>query len=382
MQIPSNRSIALRRASIDETAMSEHEKIIVGLSGGVDSAVAALLLQRQGYEVEGLFMKNWEEDDTEAYCSASEDLADAESVANRLGMPLHTVNFASEYWDRVFEHFLAEYRAGRTPNPDVLCNREIKFKAFLDHARTLGATAIATGHYARRATEAGKVQLKRAADENKDQTYFLYMLNQQQLQPARFPLGDLEKTGVRALAESAGFDNHAKKDSTGICFIGERRFSDFLSRFLPATPGLIESVDGETLGEHQGLMYYTLGQRKGLGIGGRRGADEIPWFVVDKDLPTNRLLVAQGHDHPLLLKRQLEAGQLHWIAGEAPPAPLRCQARIRHRQPLQECTIEWLETDRCSVRFERQQRAVTPGQSIVFYHRECCLGGGIIVGSS
>ncbi|MCB1759508.1 MAG: tRNA 2-thiouridine(34) synthase MnmA [Gammaproteobacteria bacterium] len=361
--------------------MSEQKKIIVGLSGGVDSAVAALLLQRQGYQVEGLFMKSWEEDDTQAYCSAGEDLADAEAVAHRLGIPLHTVNFATEYWDRVFEEFLAEYRAGRTPNPDVLCNREIKFKAFLEHAQTLGAAAIATGHYARRTTESGKVQLRRAADDNKDQTYFLYMLDQHQLRPARFPLGGLQKSEVRELAASAGFGIHAKKDSTGICFIGERRFADFLSRFLPSAPGLIVSVDGETLGEHQGLIYYTLGQRKGLGIGGRRGAEEIPWFVVDKDLSTNRLLVAQGHDHPLLLKKGLRAEQLHWIAGEAPPLPLRCEARIRHRQPLQRCTIENIEENHCTVAFEQRQRAVTPGQSIVFYQRDCCLGGGIIVSS-
>ena len=351
---------------------------MVGLSGGVDSSVAALLLQRQGFVVEGLFMKNWDEDDTESYCSAAEDLADAEAVAHQLDIPLHTVNFSAEYWDRVFEYFLAEYRAGRTPNPDVLCNREIKFRAFLDHALSLGADAIATGHYARTTRGPAGVEMLRAADREKDQTYFLYMLDQQQLRQARFPLGELQKEAVRELARSAGFPNHKKRDSTGICFIGERKFSEFLRRFLPAQPGPIVTVGGKPIGTHQGLMYYTLGQRKGLGIGGRADSSPTPWFVVDKELQQNRLVVAQGHDHPRLLKRSLSAGQLHWVAGTPPSLPLKCQARIRHRQPLQACEISTLPADQCQVSFERPQRAVTPGQSVVFYQRQVCLGGGTI----
>ena len=355
------------------------ERIIVGMSGGVDSSVAALLLKQQGHQVEGLFMKNWEEDDSEAYCAAAEDLADARAVADRLGIPLHTVNFASEYWDRVFAHFLAEYRSGRTPNPDVLCNREIKFKAFLEHALTLGADAIATGHYARITRQGNGIHLRRALDENKDQTYFLYMLGQRPLLSSRFPLGDLAKPEVRRLAQQAGFPNHKKKDSTGICFIGERKFRDFLSTYLPASPGPMETPEGQTVGEHQGLMYYTLGQRKGLGIGGLKDAAEIPWFVVGKDLDNNRLIVAQGHDHPLLFKHTLQATQLHWIAGTEPKLPLRCLSRFRHRQPLQHCEISSIGADRCLVRFEQRQRAITPGQSVVFYLDDDCLGGGVIV---
>ncbi|MCP3866925.1 MAG: tRNA 2-thiouridine(34) synthase MnmA [Gammaproteobacteria bacterium] len=353
-------------------------KVIVGLSGGVDSSVAALLLKNQGYQVEGLFMKNWEEDDEQGYCAAAEDLSDAQAVAERLEIPLHTVNFATEYWDRVFEYFLAEYKAGRTPNPDVLCNREIKFRAFLDHALSLGAKGIATGHYARTTLEDGTVHMRRAKDENKDQTYFLYMLGQSQLTPSQFPLGDIDKGVVRDLARQAGFPNHKKKDSTGICFIGERKFRDFLSRYLPATPGRIETPEGRYLADHQGLMYYTLGQRKGLGIGGRAGATEAPWFVVAKELPGNKLIVAQDHDHPLLLKTSLTASQLHWVAGHPPTVPLTCLARIRHRQPLQRCEIIAVEDDRCQVRFEKQQRAITPGQSVVFYLLDDCLGGGTI----
>jgi tRNA-specific 2-thiouridylase len=353
-------------------------KIIIGMSGGVDSSVAALLLQQQGWDVEGLFMKNWEEDDSEEYCSAAEDLRDAEAVASRLAIPLHSVNFSAEYWDRVFEHFLREYRAGRTPNPDVLCNREIKFKAFLDHALGLGASRIATGHYARVAMDEGKARLLAAADVDKDQTYFLYLLNQHQLSHTLFPLGDLPKDEVRRLAKEAGFPNHEKKDSTGICFIGERKFRDFLNRYLPANPGPIETADGEQLGEHQGLMYYTIGQRKGLGIGGVAGEDEIPWFVVGKELERNVLIVAQGHDHPLLLMAGLAGSQVHWICGRPPATPLHCKARIRHRQPLQDCTLELLDQERCRVVFQQPQRAVTPGQSIVFYLENECLGGAII----
>lgn len=353
---------------------------MIGLSGGVDSAVAAKILLQQGWQVEALFMKNWDEDDTEEYCSAAEDLEDARAVADMLGIKLHTVNFSAEYWDRVFEYFLAEYRMGRTPNPDVLCNREIKFKAFLDYALKLGAGHIATGHYARKQeSEGGSIQLCLCQDTGKDQTYFLYMLNQYQLSHALFPLSDLTKNEVRSIAAESGFPNHAKKDSTGICFIGERKFSDFLSRFLTSNPGPIRTPEGEVVGEHRGLIHYTLGQRKGLGIGGLANSDETPWFVVDKDLENNVLLVVQGHDHPLLLKRGLKASQLHWIAGNAPTGfPLGCQARIRHRQPLQQCEIISIRDDRCQVRFKDSQRAATPGQSIVFYSDDVCLGGGII----
>ncbi|MEW8044107.1 MAG: tRNA 2-thiouridine(34) synthase MnmA [gamma proteobacterium symbiont of Phacoides pectinatus] len=359
--------------------MTRPVNIIVGMSGGVDSAVAALLLKRQGYRVSGLFMKNWEEDDRAGHCSASEDLADARAVAERLEIPLHTVNFSAEYWDRVFEHFLSEYRAGRTPNPDVLCNREIKFKAFLDHAVGLGADAIATGHYARTRVDEDGVHMLRARDGNKDQTYFLYMLNQRQLARALFPLGGLEKSEVRHLAREAGFPNHRKKDSTGICFIGERKFTQFLRRYLPASPGPMVTPDGTPVGRHQGLMYYTLGQRKGLGIGGLPDTDDQPWFVLEKDLSDNRLIVGQGHDHPLLLKEALVASQLHWVAAPPPTSlPLRCHARIRHSQPLQACRILAPETGRCEVWFEQPQRAVTPGQSVVFYLDDECLGGGII----
>ncbi len=358
--------------------MSGGERILVGLSGGVDSAVAALRLQQQGHRVEALFMKNWEEDDAGGHCAAAEDLADARAVADHLGIPLHTINFSAEYWARVFEYFLAEYRAGRTPNPDVLCNREIKFRAFLDHALEGGWDAIATGHYAAIRNGEDGVELLRARDENKDQTYFLYMLDQGQLRHSRFPLGDLTKPEVRRIAREAGLPNHARKDSTGICFIGERRFRDFLSRYLPANPGPIVTPEGVEVGRHQGLMYYTLGQRKGLGIGGRAGADDAPWFVVRKDLAANRLIVAQQHDHPLLMSDWLEASDLHWVAGSPPPLPMRCQARMRHRQPLQWCRVEARADGRCLIRFDQSQRAMTPGQSIVFYREQVCLGGGII----
>lgn len=356
------------------------KKVIIGLSGGVDSAVAAKVLLDQGWQVEAVFMKNWDEDDTEEYCSAAVDLEDAQAVADMLGIKLHKVNFAAEYWDNVFEYFLDEYRAGRTPNPDVLCNREIKFKAFLDYALELGADYIATGHYARKMELAdGSVALCLSDDAGKDQTYFLYMLNQHQLSHALFPLSDLPKEEVRRIATDSNFPNHAKKDSTGICFIGERKFSDFLSRFLKAEPGPMRSPEGDHIGEHNGLIYYTLGQRKGLGIGGRAGTDEIPWFVVEKDLDNNVLLVAQGHDHPLLLKQSLDASQLHWVSERAPSGlTLDCHARIRHRQPLQKCQITSIQGDSCQVRFADKQRAVTPGQSIVFYSDDVCLGGGII----
>lgn len=353
-------------------------KVMIGLSGGVDSAVAALLLLEQGCEVEALFMKNWEEDDSAEYCSAAVDLEDAAAICARLGIPLHTINFSAEYWDRVFEYFLAEYRAGRTPNPDVLCNREIKFRAFLDHALARGVDHIATGHYAQLRERDGRMELCKGADPDKDQSYFLYLLNQHALRHSLFPIGHLPKAEVRRLAAAAGFPNHAKKDSTGICFIGERRFRDFLARYLPAQPGEIRSVDGERLGEHQGLMYHTLGQRQGLGIGGVQGKGEAPWYVVDKDLEHNVLVVAQGGSHPALYHQGLQASQLHWISGQAPATPLACTARIRYRQQDQDCTLEAIEGDHGRVRFARPQRAITPGQSIVFYAGEVCLGGGII----
>ena len=357
------------------------EKVIVGLSGGVDSAVSALLLQQQGYRVEALFMKNWEEDDREDYCSAAEDLADAEAVCARLDIPLHSVNFAAEYWDRVFEYFLAEYSAGRTPNPDVLCNREIKFKAFLDYAmERLDADFIATGHYVQKqALDERRARLLRGADSNKDQSYFLYAIGGEQVARTLFPVGGLEKPEVRRLAEENRLPVFAKKDSTGICFIGERKFRDFLERFLPAQPGEIRSLEGgEVIGEHGGLMYYTLGQRQGLGIGGLKQAGEAPWFVVDKDLERNVLLVAQGHDHPALFKQRCEIRQLHWInPGDALPAE-GLTAKIRYRQSDQACRILEIDDDRAVVEFEQPQRAVTPGQALVFYNADICLGGGSI----
>lgn len=358
------------------------EKVIVGLSGGVDSSIAALRLLEAGYEVEALFMKNWEEDDTQEYCSATVDLADAEAVADKLGIKLHTVNLSDTYWDSVFAHFLEEYKAGRTPNPDVLCNREIKFKAFLDHALTLGANRIATGHYAdSHQLEDGSWQLLQARDSNKDQTYFLHLLNQHQLSHALFPLGDIDKSEVREIAKRHNLQTHDKKDSTGICFIGERRFRDFLSNYLPAKPGDIINEDGEVIGQHQGVFYYTIGQRQGLGIGGVRGSDESPWFVAEKRLESNQLVAVQGHDHPLLMSRSLIAQDAHWISGTLPDYPLTCMARCRHRQPLQVCRVVNNE-DGLQVSFDQPQRAVTPGQSIVFYHERVCLGGAIITKAS
>jgi tRNA-specific 2-thiouridylase len=354
------------------------KKVIVGLSGGVDSSVAALLLREQGYQVEGLFMKNWEEDDTPGHCSAAADLADAQAVADALGIRLHTVNFATEYWDRVFSHFLDEYRAGRTPNPDVLCNKEIKFRAFLEHALDLGADFIATGHYARRDTVGDRHRLLRGVDAGKDQTYFLYALGQRQLARSLFPVGPLPKAEVRHIAAEHGFVTAQKKDSTGICFIGERNFRDFLKQYLPAQPGDILTPAGERLGRHEGLMYYTLGQRQGLGIGGRAGAREEPWYVVGKDMARNVLYAAQDHDHPWLLSEALRAGQLHWVADAPPALPLRCTAKTRYRQQDAPCTVETINDGRATVRFDAPQWAVTPGQSVVFYQGEECLGGGVI----
>lgn len=355
--------------------------VIVGMSGGVDSSVAALLLQQQGYHVEGLFMKNWEEDDDSEFCTAEQDANDAQAVCNKLGITLHTVNFAQQYWDNVFEHFLSEFRAGRTPNPDVLCNKEIKFKVFLEYAtQTLGADFIATGHYARKRFVDGKYQLTKGLDANKDQTYFLYLLNQRQLAPALFPIGELEKSKVREIAEQAGLITHNKKDSTGICFIGERKFKQFLNEYLPAKPGNIENLDGEILGKHDGLMFYTYGQRQGLGIGGIKSGSNEPWYVVSKDLERNVLTVAQGKHHPLLYKTELRCEQLHWIADKAPASIFECEAKTRyfHDQRNIRCAVRLLEDNLASVVFEEAQRAVTPGQSIVFYQDEVCLGGGVI----
>ncbi|HIQ39684.1 MAG TPA: tRNA 2-thiouridine(34) synthase MnmA [Sulfurivirga caldicuralii] len=356
----------------------QHMKVIVGLSGGVDSAVSALLLQQQGYEVEGLFMKNWEGDDTETHCPARADLMDVMQVCDKLGIELHVRNFAKEYWERVFTYFLDEYKAGRTPNPDILCNKEVKFKAFLNEALRLGADKIAMGHYARNVTDAhGRYHLLKGKDANKDQTYFLYTLQQHQLEKSLFPIGALEKPQVRALAAEQGLSVANKKDSTGICFIGERKFRDFLSRYLPAQPGEMVTPDGEVVGEHMGLMYYTFGQRKGLGIGGGHGQDNRPWFVAEKDLHHNRLIVVQGDDHPLLYHQALLADQLHWTAGTA-PEKRQLHAKIRYRQADQPCRIEPLADGRVAVVFDQPQRAMTPGQSVVFYDGDECLGGGII----
>lgn len=353
-------------------------RVIVGLSGGVDSAVAALLLKRQGYQVEGLFMDNWEDGEDETYCTAAEDFQDARQVCEALMIPLHRVNFAAEYRERVFKHFLEGYAAGYTPNPDVLCNSEIKFKAFLEHALRLGAEHIATGHYARLAPGPAGVKLLKAKDDGKDQSYFLHAVPQTALRRAMFPLGGLLKTDTRVLAREAGFANHAKKDSTGICFIGERRFTEFLGKYLPAQPGDIVTPEGRVMGRHNGLMYYTLGQRQGIGIGGARDTEASPWYVAGKDMQKNRLLVVQGHDHPLLQSDSLVANCLHWIAGAAPALPLRCAAKTRYRQQDQACRITDIEADLCTVEFDLPQRAVTPGQYAVFYAGEECLGGGII----
>ena len=356
-------------------------RIVVGLSGGVDSAVAALLLCEQGHDVTAVFMKNWDEDDEAGYCPAEQDLTDATQICQQLNIELKTVSFSAEYWNRVFRYFLDEYQAGRTPNPDIICNREIKFRAFLDYARSLGAEAIATGHYARIGNDSG-IRLLRAADAAKDQTYFLHTLSRSQLQHSRFPIGHLEKTAVREIAGRAGFANHAKKDSTGICFIGERKFRDFLARYLPAQPGEIRSLDDEVLGRHEGLMFYTIGQRQGLGIGGRRDAPGEPWYVAAKDLSHNILRVVQGVDHPALFSQVLSASRLHWIAGSSPANCFTATARIRHRHRDQPCSVELSGTDACAVRFEQAQRAITPGQSVVFYDGETCLGGGVIDSAS
>jgi tRNA-specific 2-thiouridylase len=349
------------------------ERLVVGMSGGVDSSVAALLLKRAGYDVVGLFMKNWEDDDDDEYCSTRQDLVDAAAAADVIGIDLEAVNFSAEYKDRVFAEFLREYSAGRTPNPDVLCNAEIKFKAFLDHAMRLGASRIATGHYARIQKQDGTFRLLRGRDAGKDQSYFLHRLNQEQLSRVMFPVGEMEKSEVRRLAQEAGLPNHAKKDSTGICFIGERPFREFLNRYLPRAPGPIKTPEGRVLGEHIGLAFYTIGQRKGIGIG---GAGE-PWYVADKRLEANELIVIQGHDHPLLLRKALRAEEPTWVAGNAPSGK-EFSAKTRYRQADAPCTLERVLQSEIRVGFATPQWAVTPGQSVVLYDREVCLGGGFI----
>ncbi|MBL4911183.1 MAG: tRNA 2-thiouridine(34) synthase MnmA [Alteromonadaceae bacterium] len=378
--------------SVTQSSKSiEQTRVIVGMSGGVDSSVSAYLLQQQGYQVEGLFMKNWEEDDTDEYCAAAEDLKDAQQVCDKLGIKLHTINFATEYWDNVFEYFLAEYKVGRTPNPDIMCNKEIKFKAFLEFAcEDLGADYIATGHYVQREMRDGQWTMIRGLDANKDQSYFLYTLSDKQLAQTLFPVGHIEKPEVRAIAEKAGLITHNKKDSTGICFIGERKFKDFLGQYLPAQPGIIESAEGVEVGKHDGLMYHTLGQRKGLRIGGLATAGEEPWYVVDKDMQRNVLIVGQGHNHPRLFSKGLLADQLHWVNRQAISKPFKCTVKTRYRQNDVACTVTPITNgagntekskkneNEFKIDFEQPQSSVTPGQSVVFYQDDVCLGGGII----
>ena len=350
------------------------------MSGGVDSSVAALLLKEQGYDVIGLFMKNWEDDDDEAYCSSRQDLIDAVSIADKIGIEIEAVNFSAAYKERVFSEFLREYQAGRTPNPDVLCNSEIKFKAFLDHALQLGADRIATGHYAQVCEVRGEFQLLKAEDGSKDQSYFLYRLGQAPLSKTIFPLGQIYKREVRRIALAAGLANHDKKDSTGICFIGERPFREFLQRYLPVSHGEIRALDsGRVLGKHLGLMYYTLGQREGLNIGGVRGEPELPWYVAGKDMEKNILYVVQGHEHPALLRDNLQAADLTWISGRPPHTHWVYTAKTRYRQPDAPCEVETVDTKTCEVRFAAPQWAITPWQSVVIYESKVCLGGGIII---
>lgn len=354
------------------------QKIIMGVSGGVDSSVASLLLKKQGFNVTGVFMKNWEEDDTTEICSAEADIKDAQSICQSIGIEFKKINFAAEYWDHVFEYFLKEYKEGRTPNPDILCNKEIKFKAFLDYAKHLGGSHIATGHYARKRTlKNGEHQLLKGLDHNKDQSYFLYILGQRQLQYTLFPIGELQKTAVRSIAKKYNLVTHNKKDSTGICFIGERKFKIFLNKYLLSQPGEIHDENNIVIGKHDGLIYYTIGQRQGLGVGGVKNHPEKPWFVVQKDFNNNVLIAAQGNEHPLLLRQHLTAIKLHWVKGQPPANEFICKAKIRYRQPDQSCRVTVKDTQ-VSVIFNQPQRAITAGQSVVFYDQEICLGGGII----
>jgi tRNA-specific 2-thiouridylase len=359
--------------------MSKAQRVILGISGGVDSAVAAALLKEAGHEVHGLFMRNWEEDE-DGYCTAAADLQDARRVCEELRIPLHTVNFAAEYRERVFAHFLDELRAGRTPNPDVACNREIKFGVCFEHAHRLGADWFATGHYARSAIVDGQPRLLQAVDRGKDQTYFLHTVPGDLLARTLFPVGHLAKAEVRRIAHERALPVHDKRDSTGICFIGERPFAEFLAQYLPAQPGVIEAIDGRVLGRHRGLMYYTLGQRQGLAVGGVRGAAEAPWYVAGKDLERNVLVVTQRHDDPRLMTREFATEPAHWIASTPPQREFACTVKVRYRQPDQACTVSVGDDGRCRVRTQVPQRAVTPGQSAVFYDGETCLGGAIIAG--
>ncbi len=351
-------------------------RVVVGMSGGVDSSVSALLLKQQGYETIGIFMKNWDDTDEFGHCTAEEDAEDVRRVCDQIGIPYYTVNFEKEYGEKVFAYFLDEYRKGRTPNPDVMCNREIKFGEFLQKALQLGAEYIATGHYARVDQTNGEYRLLRGVDANKDQTYFLNALNQYQLSKTIFPIGHLRKSEVRDIAAKAGLATAAKKDSTGVCFIGEKNFKTFLNAYLPAQPGEMRTPEGELKGRHDGLMYYTLGQRQGLGIGGS-GSGE-PWFVADKDLERNILYVVQGVGHPALYSAGLNAADVRWISGRPPRFPLRCTAKFRYRQPDQGVTVTSGANGSCDIRFDQPQKAVTPGQSVVLYDGEVCLGGGVI----
>lgn len=356
----------------------EDIKVVVGMSGGVDSSVAALLLKQQGYDVVGIFMKNWDEKALGGECTATEDYEDVRRVCGKIGIPYYTVNFEKEYWDNVFTYFLEEYKKGRTPNPDVMCNKEIKFNVFLKYAESIGADYLATGHFARVRFENGYYHLLRGIDPNKDQTYFLNTLGQEQLSKAMFPVGELTKKEVRSIAEKHDLITADKKDSTGICFIGERDFKEFLSNYLPATPGKMRTISGEVKGEHDGLMYYTLGQRKGLGIGGSGEGTGEPWFAAHKDLLHNTLYVVQGANHPALYSKGLYASELHWVKGVAPGKSVFCTAKFRYRQHDQKVQVIILEGGKCKVIFNEPQKAVTPGQAVVFYDDEMCLGGGII----
>ncbi|RID85238.1 tRNA 2-thiouridine(34) synthase MnmA [Peribacillus asahii] len=349
-------------------------RVVVGMSGGVDSSVAALLLKQQGYDVVGIFMKNWDDTDDNGVCTATEDYNDVIAVCNQIGIPYYAVNFEKQYWEKVFTYFLEEYKAGRTPNPDVMCNKEIKFKAFLEHAVSLGADYLATGHYAQVAFRDGEYKMLRGIDDNKDQTYFLNQLTQEQLEKVMFPLGHIEKKEVREIAKQAGLATAAKKDSTGICFIGERNFKEFLSQYLPAQPGEMMTMDGKVMGKHDGLMYYTIGQRHGLGIGG----SGEPWFVAGKDLKRNILYVCQGFDNDLLYSTSLKAVKMSWVANQAPAKEFTCTAKFRYRQTDSPVSVKVLETGDVEVVFAEPVRAITPGQAVVFYDGDVCLGGGTI----
>ena len=354
-------------------------RVVVGMSGGVDSSVTALLLKEKGYEVIGIFMKNWDDTDEFGYCTATEDYKDVQAVAQQIGIPYYSVNFEKDYWDKVFQYFLDEYKKGRTPNPDVMCNKEIKFKAFLDYAMDLGADYVATGHYAQvEQDENGITHMLRGVDNNKDQTYFLNQLSQDQISKVLFPLGRMEKSQVREIAEAAGLATAKKKDSTGICFIGEKNFTEFLSTYLPASPGNMITLDGKKIGEHSGLMYYTIGQRKGLGIGGGGESDE-PWFVVGKDLQTNTLFVGQGYHHEQLYAESLYATDIHFTTDEKKSSPFSCTAKFRYRQKDTAVTV-YLNEDQSEAKviFDEPVRAITPGQAVVFYNGMECLGGGTI----